>query len=182
MKKVTLISVTVLLVMLLFAISAVVAAPSDDAGAITCALDITFDDYGDGLYWFGSVSGPECSVEGAIRFDAVRSEYRNPGKTLHFVEEFTIWPGSDDQSGDWIKGKICGVWNLTTFNYRAHGWVTNVSNDQWAHLVGSQYHEKGTTGNPAEGLPVEAPGGEMKVTPGNRQVLSPDDLCAPPED
>jgi hypothetical protein len=187
-RKRSFILLFVLLVTLLFAMSTAVAAQPSDPGASKCALDITYDDYGDGVYWFGSISGPECHVAGAIRFDALDgvpegepNEYRDLGRTVHFVEVFTIWPGSADQTGDYIKGKNCGVWNLVNFNYRAHGWVTEVSNDQWSHLLGAQYHEEGTTGDPFAGLPIEAPDGTAKLVPGNRHVKSFEDLCAPPE-
>jgi hypothetical protein len=184
MKKRLLILVTVLTVTLLFAMFSAVSAQPGDTGASRCDLDITYDVYGDGEYWLGSISGEECSVAGAIRFDAVDEEYFDAGKSLHFVEEFTIWPGSEDQTGDWIKGKNCGVWNLTTFNYRAHGWVTEVSDDQMAYLIGSQYHEMGTTGNPDDGLPLLAPGGRATLTPGNRRVdpLPNHGLCPPPQE
>lgn len=182
MKKGSLILVSVLMIALLFVSSSAVSAQPDDPGAIKCDLDITFN----GAYWSGTVAGVECSVEGTIRFDAVRDENRfRPNRenlsTKHFVEEFTIWPGSSEMAGDvWIKGKNCGVWNFSTFKYRARGWVTDTS-IEWADLVGSQYHEMGTTSNPSDGLPLLAPGGNMKLVPGNRPVDSPEGLCAPPE-
>jgi hypothetical protein len=102
---------------------------------------------------------------------------------MHFVEQFTIWPGSDTQEGDWIKGKNCGVWNLNSFTFRAHGWVTDVSNDEWSDLIGAQYHENGTTtpffGNP-EDLPILAPDGTMKLGPGNRPVPADGAGLCPP--
>ena len=181
MKKKTLILLSALLVTVLLVTGTAVASRQEDPGASKCTLDITFDDHGDGMYWLGSLSGPDCSVAGTIRFDGLRNEYRDAGKTRHFVEAFTIWPGSNEQSGDYIRGKNCGVWNLTTFRYRARGWVTDVSSDQWAHLVGAQYHEKGVTGDPAGALPLEAPGGHATLAPGARPVGAPEDLCAPPE-
>ena len=182
MKKVSLILIGVLMIALLFVSNSTVLGQPNDSGAIKCDLDITYN----GAFWSGTVSGDECSVEGAIRFDAVGDEYRyRPNQenvsTMHFVEEFTMWPGSDEMAGDvWIKGKNCGVWNFSTFKYRAHGWVTDAS-VEWADLIGSQYHEMGTTSNPADGLPILAPGGNMKLVPSNRPVGSPEDLCAPPE-
>ena len=118
------------------------------------------------FYWLGTVTGDDCDVEGTIRFDAVDEEYTFPGKTMHFVEEFTIWP----DSGGWIKGKNWGVWNLTTFRYRANGWVKETS-AEWDQLVGSKYHEGGVTGDLAEGFPLLAPDGWMKIVPANRQKM-----------
>jgi hypothetical protein len=106
---------------------------------------------------------------------------------MHFVEDFIIWPGNTnrEQGGDdWIEGKNCGVWTLSTFKFRAQGWVTDASED-YADLVGNQYHEMGTTtpfhGDPDE-IPILAPDGKMKLVPGNRPVDSPEGLCAPPEE
>jgi hypothetical protein len=82
---------------------------------------------------------------------------------MHFVEEFTIWPSD----GGEIYGKDWGVWNMTTFKFRAQGWVTDAS-DEWAHLVGSRYHEIGVTSNPDDGLPITAPDGQMHIAPSNR--------------
>jgi hypothetical protein len=158
MKKRPLLVITVLMVAFLFVASAPVAAQPSGSGAIKCVLDIEYN----GAFWFGTVTGPRCSVEGTIRFDAVEDEYFYPGKTMHFVEEFTIWP----DSGGVIKGKDWGVWNLTTFKFRANGWIREAS-DEWAHLVGSRYHEIGWTSNPDDGLPITAPDGKMTIAPSN---------------
>ena len=162
MKKRSLIWVSVLVVAFLFVSSSVAAAQPSVPGAIECVLDITYDDYGGETYWLGTVTGPECSVEGTIRFDAVPAEYFNAGKTLHFVEEFTIEP----TSGGFISGKNWGLWNLSTLTYRATGWVREASDD-WAHLVGSQYHEMGQTSDP-DVMPITAPGGWMRIALANR--------------
>jgi len=175
MKRRTIFVVTVLTIFFSVVMSAVVLA---GPGAIQCDLDITYNDWGDGIYWLGTIDGPDCSVAGNIRFDAVHSEYFEAGKSLHFVENFTIWPFSDP--GSMIKGKNCGVWNLTTLRYRAHGWVTEDTDAQWDQLVGYQYHESGITGDPSV-LPVEAPGGSATLALGNRPVDPPDNLCPPPE-
>jgi hypothetical protein len=163
MKKRSLLLITVLMVAFSFVSSSAVAAQPSGSGTIECVLDITYDNYGDGFYWYGTVTGSECSVEGTIRFDAVREEYFDAGKTMHFVEEFTIEPSS----GGVIKGKNWGVWNLTTFKFRAYGWVREAS-DEWAHLVGSHYHEMGRTSNPADGIPITAPDGKMRIAPSDR--------------
>jgi hypothetical protein len=184
MNKRSLILIIVLMVTLLFVMSSAVSAQPDDPGAIQCDLDIINDEWdSDGYYyWLGSVSGDECSVAGTIRFDAaVPDEGFFPGSTYHFVEEFTIWPANAEQEGAWIKGKDCGVWNFSTFNYRAQGWVTKAS-DEFTHLIGAQYHEKGTTiGDPFAPEPLYALGGQMKLVPGNRRVdpLPLNGLCPP---
>ena len=159
MKKRRLLLVTVLMVALLFVSSAAVAAQPSGSAAIKCVLDINYN----GAYWLGTVTGPRCSVEGEIRFDAVEEEYFYPGKTMHFVEEFTIWP----DSGGVIHGKDSGVWNMTTFKFRAQGWVTDAT-PEWEHLVGSRYHEIGWTSNPDDGFPITAPDGQMHIAPSNR--------------
>lgn len=162
MKKRSLLLITVLVAASLFVSSLVVAAQPSAPGTIECVLDITYDDYGGETYWLGTVTGPGCSVEGTIRFDAVPTEYFNAGETVHFVEEFTIEP----YSGGVIRGKNWGLWNLSTLKYRATGWVREASGD-WAHLVGSQYHEMGRTSDPAV-MPITAPDGKMRIAPANR--------------
>ena len=144
------------------------AVSAKSNGAIECVLDITWDDH-DGTgnpennYWLGTLA--DCELEGAIKFVAVPEEYAESGKALHFVEEFTIWP----DSGGEIYGKNWGVWNFSSFKFRAYGWVRDTSS-QWAHLVGNKYHEIGTTspyfGGPG---PIFAPDGAMKLVPANRQ-------------
>jgi hypothetical protein len=182
MKKGSLILITVLMVAILFVAFSAVSAGSHNSGAIHCDLNIDYT----GLFWEGTVSGDDCAVAGAIRFDSIDHEYRfrpNPEnlKTMHFVEQFTIWPGSDVLGGDeWITGKNCGLWNFSTFKYRAHGWVMDAS-EEWADLVGSQYQEMGVTGDPDAGLPIPAPDGRMHINAGNRPVDAPEGLCAPPE-
>jgi hypothetical protein len=158
MSKRSLLLITAFMVASLLVPSAAVAAQPSASGTIECVLDITYN----GSYWLGTVTGSECGVEGTIRFDAVPDEYFDAGKTVHFVEEFTIWP----DSGGVIRGKNWGVWNLSTFKFRANGWVREAS-DECAHLVGSKYHEMGRTTSP-DSLPIYAPAGQMKIAPSNR--------------
>ena len=136
MKKGSLKLIAVLIFALLFVSIAAVSAQPNDSGAIKCDLDITYDFY-DGpdqpAYWLGEVA--DCVLAGTIRFDAIGAEYRFRPKpdnfsTMHFVEDFIIWPGNTnrEQGGDdWIEGKNCGVWTLSTFKFRAQGWVTDAS-------------------------------------------------------
>jgi hypothetical protein len=166
MKKRSLKLIVVLIVALL--VIPVSAVSADSNGPYECVLDITYDQHDPEnepgvFYWLGTLS--DCDLAGAIRFDAVPEEYAYPGKTMHFVEEFIIWP----DSGGEIKGKNWGVWNLSTFKFRANGWVRETS-PEWADLVGAKYHEIGTT-TPFTGteIPIFAPDGAMKLVPANRQ-------------
>jgi hypothetical protein len=162
MKERRLLRVTVLMVAFLFVSSAAVAAQPSGSGTIDCVLDITYDEYDPGeWYWLGTVTGPECSVEGTIRFDEVEGAF-DAGKTLHFVEEFTIWP----YSGGEISGKDWGVWNFSTLKFRAQGWITGAT-PEWEHLIGSHYHEMGWTSDPSV-IPIYAPDGQMRIAPSNR--------------
>jgi len=188
MKKRSLIWSTIAMVaILLFALSSCVSASQEDTEAIECELNINYT----GAFWEGTVSGPKCGVTGDIRFTAVNEEHNfqlNP-EDLHamqFVEELTLWPGGYGEDADWIKGKNCGVWNFSTFKFRADGWVTEVSDeDQWGYLVGAQYHEMGVTSdpevdpNPDDDYTIYAPGGNINFVPGNRPVDSPESLCDP---
>ncbi len=157
MKERRLLRVTVLMVALLLVSSSAVAAQPSGSGTIECVLDITYN----GAYWDGTVTGPECSVAGRITFIEVSGAF-DAGKTLHFVEEFTIEP----YSGGEIKGKDWGVWNFSTLKFRAQGWVTDAS-PEWEHLVGSHYHEMGWTSDPNV-IPIAAPDGQMRIAPSDR--------------
>jgi hypothetical protein len=161
MKKRRLLRVTVLMVALLFVSSAAVAVQPSGSGTIDCVLDITYDEWEPGVfYWFGTITGPECSVAGDIQF--VEGPAFEAGKTLHFTEEFTIWP----DSGGEIYGMDWGVWNFSTLKFRAQGWVTDAT-PEWEHLVGSHYHEMGWTSDP-NFIPIYAPDGQMRIAPSNR--------------
>ena len=159
-----------MIVLALLAAVSISAVSAESNGPIECVLDITYDDHdGTGnpedLYWLGTLAN--CELAGAIKFVAVPPEYAESGKALHFVELFTIYP----DSGGEIYGKNWGVWNFSTFKFRANGWVRDAS-PEWEHLVGAKYHEIGTTtpffGNP-EDIPILAPDGAMKLVPANRQ-------------
>jgi hypothetical protein len=163
MKKGSLKLIAVLIVMLMFVPISVVSAGSN--APIECVLDITYDEYETGVfYWLGRLD--DCDLAGTIRFDAVPEEYATSGKTMHFVEEFTIEP----DSGGWIKGKNWGVWNFSTFKFRANGWV-RITSDEWEHLVGAKYHEMGTTTpyySEPDDIPIYAPDGAMRLVLANR--------------
>jgi hypothetical protein len=158
MKKRPLLLVAVLMVAFLLVSSSPVAAQPSESAAIKCVLDIEFN----GAYWSGTVTGPRCSVQGTIKFEAVLDEYRYPGNTMHFVETFTIWP---DSGGD-IMGKDWGVWNYSTLKFRSQGWVTDASSE-WEHLVGSRFHEIGWTSDPNV-IPITTSDSHMTIAPSNR--------------
>ena len=153
MKKRSLILISVLIATLLFSSIAVASAKPNASRPINCVVDITFDPEV-GLFWYGTVSG--CSLEGTIQFVEKPENYVS-GKAEHFFEDFTIWPAS----GGEIIGTDAGVWNFSTFKFRANGWVTSASED-WAYLVGYKFHEMGTTSNPDE-LPLTAPNTTMTL-------------------
>ena len=159
MKKRSLKIIVVLIVMFLFVPILVVSAESN--APVECVLDITYAEYEpEVFYWLGTLA--DCELAGTIKFVAVDEEYAFPGKTMHFVELFTIKP---DIGGE-ITGKNWGVWNLSTLKFRANGWVLDAS-QEWEHLVGAKYHEMGTTTNP-EYLPIFAPDGAMRLVPAER--------------
>ena len=168
MNKRTLILLAVLMVALLFVSFSTVLAKPDKPGSIDCVLDITFKEHTPGnWHWLGTISGPECTVAGTIEFYAVPEEYFTSGKTIHFVETFIIRP---DGGGE-IHGKNYGVWNLSTFKFRANGWVKDAS-PEWAHLVGYKYHEMGVTSTDTSNTPpdpIYAPDGWAKLVPANRK-------------
>jgi hypothetical protein len=169
MKKRSLLLITALMLAFSFMSGSAVAAKPSESGVIDCDLYIEYgehDDCEDTLCWLGKVTGPKCDVEGTIRFDAVGEEYFYPGNTMHFVETFTIAP----YSGGFIEGKDWGVWNYSTFKFRANGWVTEAS-PQWADLAGAHHHEMGVTSDPFADPPVTLEtydGAWMKIAPGNR--------------
>ena len=79
MKRRTVFFVTVLTIFLLVVISSVVLA---DRGAIHCDLDITYDDWGDGMYWYGTIDGPECTEDTDAQWDhMVGYQYHEMGVT-----------------------------------------------------------------------------------------------------
>lgn len=161
MKKVSLIPVTVLMVALSFVLISVVSAQSDQSALIECTIDIVVDEWEDGIYWRGPVTG--CSLEGTVQFHENPDRLFTPNGTMaHFYELFTIYP----DSGGHITGYNNGIWNFANFNFRAQGFVTDAS-DEWAHLIGAKYHEMGTTSDPGPefALPIYAFDTHMTIVP-----------------
>jgi len=87
--------------------------------------------------WLGTVSG---DINGSVKFQPQPAYSYVVGSVKHFYEIFTI----TTISGDVISGYDVGVWNFSTFKFRAQGWVTSATG-AWAHLVGYKYHEMGVT-------------------------------------
>lgn len=142
----------VVLLLLLVSMTAASAMPKD-AGRMDCVISITYDP-AVGDYWSGPVTG--CALAGTIRFVESPDNYSADGLE-YFFEDFTIWP----DSGGVIYGKDSGVWDFTTFKFRAKGQVTSASKE-WANLVGFKFVEMGRTSDP-EVLPLTAPNTSMTL-------------------
>ena len=122
---------------------------------ISCVMDIAVvctADWSD-CWWEGPVTG--CMLAGMVEFRENPATF--PGKTQHFSEDFKFAP----TAGGWIKGVDDGVWNFSTFKFRANGWVTQTS-PEWAGLVGAKFHEMGTTTDP-NGWPILGTGTTMTL-------------------
>lgn len=89
-------------------------------------------------HWKGPLEG--CALKGAtVEFWEKKTQNYVVGKTEHFFEKMRISIG-----GDTITGDDAGVWNFSTFKYRANGWVTGATG-KWAYLTGYKVHEVGYT-------------------------------------
>jgi hypothetical protein len=95
-----------------------------------------------GGYWEGPIT--HCILEG-MRIQFWETE-RNfwPGHTEHFFELFYILDGEGNTV---ISGHDAGVWNFSTFKFRANGWVVDATGP-WAYLRGYAFHEMGRTSDP----------------------------------
>lgn len=87
-------------------------------------------------HWVGTVTG---DITGSVEYWPVPANSYVVGSVKHFYENFTI-----TTSVGIIKGYDIGVWNFSTFKFRAEGWVTSATGE-WAGLVGYKYHEMGYT-------------------------------------
>ena len=155
MKKRSVLLMTVLVFALLFSSISTASAQASSPRKINCVINIAFNFYPDGGYWYGTVTG--CSLAGTIKFVQGSKEYYFVGDKEYFFEKFTIWPAS----GGEIHGYDNGVWNGKTLRFRSTGRITRAS-EEWAGLVGYRYEETGTTSNP-DLLPVTALGTGMTV-------------------
>jgi hypothetical protein len=90
-------------------------------------------------HWIGTLSG--CGLAGTVEFWETPSNFV-VGKTEHYFEIFKITTPTGIISG-WDNG----VWNFSTFKFRAEGRVT-AADGEWADLVGYKLHEMGTTTDP----------------------------------
>jgi hypothetical protein len=137
MKKIlaiTLICLLVLPALTVQAVSAKAAGPK----IIHCDQMIVFDTINSD-HWIGTLSG--CELAGTIEYWETDQNYV-VGKTEHFFEIFKITTPNGVISG-WDNG----VWNFSTFKFRAEGRVTAAYGD-WAFLLGYKFHEMGTTTDP----------------------------------
>ncbi|HSG85007.1 MAG TPA: hypothetical protein VLA23_01610 [Candidatus Limnocylindrales bacterium] len=92
-----------------------------------------------GACWQGTITG---GLNGAVAFWERPQIFLGPhGDRLErFFEVFLFRL----DGGEWIYGSDSGVWNFSTFKYRAQGWVTAASAGM-EHLVGWHYFYSGTT-------------------------------------
>ncbi len=90
-------------------------------------------------HWIGTLSG--CGLAGTVEYWETSRNYI-VGKTEHFFELFKI-----TTPGGVISGWDNGVWNFSTFEFRAQGEVT-AATGEWAYLLGYKFHESGTTTDP----------------------------------
>jgi hypothetical protein len=158
MKKRSMVFIIVLTFALLLSSFTAASAQPNASAPIECVVDITnYFDLDVGYYWLGSVTG--CMLKGTVLFVETDQNF-DAGKSGHFFETFTIWP----ESGGEIRGENAGVWNFSTFKFRANGRVTGAS-EEWADLVGYKFHEMGRTTDPfdPEADVVSAPGTIMTL-------------------
>ena len=134
----------VLMIALLFSSITAASAKPNASPLIKCVVDIQTSPPGVKPDWYGTIEGEECSIAGTVTFNETDENF-DAGKSGHFFEEFTIKP----YSGGEIHGEDNGVWNFSTFKFRANGYVTGAS-PKWEHLVGYKFHEMGTTTSPDE--------------------------------
>ena len=89
--------------------------------------------------WVGNLTG--CKIAGEVYYWETDQNYV-VGGTEHFFETFLITTATGT-----ISGVEMGIWNFSTFKFRAEGWVT-AADGEWAYLVGYKFHEMGTTTDP----------------------------------
>ena len=159
MKRKSLILIMVLMIALLFSSITAASAKPNASPLIKCVVDIQTSPPGVKPDWYGTIEGEECSIAGTVTFNETDENF-DAGKSGHFFEEFTIKP----YSGGEIHGEDNGVWNFSTFKFRANGRVTGAS-EEWADLVGYKFHEMGRTTDPfdPEADVVSAPGTIMTL-------------------
>jgi hypothetical protein len=142
MRKVLAVTLICILALLFTSVGAV-SAKANVSRSFGCDQLIIFDTFNSD-HWVGTLSG--CDLAGKVEYWETDQNYV-VGKTEHFFETFTITP----DAGGVINGVDAGVWNFSTFKFRANGWVTDATGP-WTSLVGYKFHEMGTTTSPD--LPV----------------------------
>lgn len=158
MRKVAVAALAVCMMALVFASVPAVSAASEEDAPMVCSMTATFDLSTPSEPWKGSLTG--CAIAGSLLV------YEKPdvffaGNTEHFFEDFVI-----TTSTGVISGVDQGVWDFTTFKFRANGWVTDATGD-WSYLVGYKLHESGHTSAvpPLEGTLVILSGTMFLVAP-----------------
>jgi hypothetical protein len=116
----------------MLALPAVAQADTEDIYRADVAISNNFTP----PVWLGTVSG---DINGTVKFQPLPANSYVVGSVKHFYEIFTI-----TTSAGVISGYDVGVWNFSTFKFRAEGWVTSATGD-WAGLTGYKYHEMGYT-------------------------------------
>lgn len=140
MKKLLVISIVTILALLLTYVGAS-ADPPQEPKQINCDQFIAVYLSDPEPHWRGTLSG--CALDGAAVHYWGQPESWESGYVLHFHEHFEIYP----QGGGYIKGYDDGLWNYSTWKFRAEGRVTEAS-PEWSYLIGYKFHEMGTTDDP----------------------------------
>ena len=131
-----------------------VLVPAASARTTKCYQTIQFNDWGvsgphpdhlgENMYWKGTITG---DISGDSYYWETNRNYI-VGHVEHFFEDFYI-----DFEDGWVSGYDYGTWNFATFNFRAHGQITDASED-YEYLIGCTFSEEGVTTNPSDGFPV----------------------------
>jgi hypothetical protein len=146
MKKIFALTLIIVLA-LSFSTAGALAAPKEPTH-IVCDQMISIDIASDDPHWSGPLTG--CELEGATAEYWETSQNYIAGKTEHFFEIIKITTPEGV-----IEGYDVGVWNFSTFKFRAEGRITSATG-RWAYMVGYKFHEIGTTTEvpPPEGITV----------------------------
>jgi hypothetical protein len=131
------------LALLLLALAGPAGAQSKSNAPLRCHVDLSVSESNPIGDWFGPITG---DITGDIAYwerdGGALSTY--PGKTQHFVEDWTIYIGGYP-SDVTISGYQEGVYNIsTTLKFRANGWVTSAA-PEFHWLVGHKSQAMGLT-------------------------------------
>jgi len=139
MKKVLAVALVAVVALLLTSVG-VLAAPSTGPKIIKCDQFIAVHSTDTPPHWRGTLSN--CALDGAEVHYYGQPEGWESGKVAHFHEHFVIY-----RDGASISGYDDGLWNFSTWKFRAEGRVTEATG-KWSYLVGYKFHEMGTTDDP----------------------------------